>query len=163
MAPLFVIAAGLAFAVVVDVRTRRIPNVLTGSMAAAGFMLAAIGAGVTPLQALYGLLVGLAVMMPAHLIGATGAGDVKLVAAVGSLVGPGLAFKVCLYTAVSGGAFALAIAAQRGLLSSTIYGARQLVIAPAGAREVIESSSRANRFPYAPAIAAGTVVALVLG
>ena len=164
MAPLVVIAVGLVLAVVIDVRSRRIPNVLTGTMAAAGLTLAAIGvAGVTPLQAFYGLLVGLAVMMPAHVIGATGAGDVKLVAAVGSLVGPGLAFKVCLYTAVAGGAFALAIAAQRGLLSSTIYGARQLVIAPAGAREVIESSSRANRFPYAPAIAAGTVVALVLG
>ncbi len=162
MAPIFVIAAGLALAVVIDVRTRRIPNALTGTMAAAGLGLAAVGAGVTPLQALFGLLVGLAVMLPAHVIGATGAGDVKLVAAVGSLVGPGLAFKVCLYTAVAGGAFALAIAAQRGLLATTLYGARQLVTAPAGARQAIASPSRANRFAYAPAIAAGTFVALVL-
>ena len=71
-----VLAAALAIAVVTDVRTRRIPNVLTASMAIAGFVIAAAGLGVTPAQAGLGLLVGLAVMMPGHVIGATGAGDV---------------------------------------------------------------------------------------
>jgi prepilin peptidase CpaA len=163
MARLLIVALGLAAAVVIDVRTRRIPNPLTAGMALAGVGLAIAGAGLTPLQALFGVLVGLAVMMPAHLIGATGAGDVKLVAAIGSLDGPALALKVCLYSAVAGGGLAVLVAAQRGVLSSTLYGARQLVMAPAGTREAIESSSRANRFAYAPAIAAGTFAALVLG
>src|SRR3954470_3750124 len=90
MAPIFVIAVGLAIAVVTDVRTRRIPNALTASMAVAGFGIAAMGLGVTPVQAALGLVVGLAVMMPGHVIGATGAGDVKLLAAIGSLLGPSL-------------------------------------------------------------------------
>jgi len=162
MVPTLIILAGLAIAVVTDVRTRRIPNALTASMAAAGFVVAVAGLGVTPLQALLGLLVGLVVMMPGHLIGATGAGDVKLLAAIGSLVGPSLAFRACLYTAVAGGAIALAVAARRGLLAYTLHSATQLVAAPAGARQAIAASPRASRFAYGPAIAVGTLVALAI-
>jgi prepilin peptidase CpaA len=162
MTPLFVLAVGLAIAVYTDVRTRRIPNALTGSMAAAAFGIAAMGFGVTPAQAALGLLVGLAVMMPGHVIGATGAGDVKLLAAIGSLVGPSLALRVCLYSAVAGGVLAVAVAARRGLLTSTLYSATQLVVAPAGAREAIASAPRASRFAYGPAIAVGTLVALAV-
>lgn len=162
MVPTAIIAVGLAIAVVTDVRTRRIPNALTASMAAAGLGLAAVGVGVTLTQALLGLLVGLAVMMPGHVIGATGAGDVKLLAAIGSLVGPSTALQVCLYSAVAGGVLAVAVAARRGLLSSTLHNATQLVVAPAGARDAIAASPRANRFAYGPAIALGTLVALAV-
>ena len=81
-----VLAAALATAVVIDVRTRRIPNWLTGALAAGGFGMAFGGGVVTPAQAALGLLTGLMLMMPGHIIGATGAGDVKLMAAVGAVV-----------------------------------------------------------------------------
>jgi len=103
MLTLAVLATGLAIAVVTDVRTRRIPNLLTASMAIAGFVIAVLGLGVTPAQAALGLLVGLVVMMPGHVIGATGAGDVKLMAVIGILVGPSVVLKAFLYTAVAGG------------------------------------------------------------
>ena len=162
MAATFVIAAGIAIAVFTDLRTRRIPNALTASMAAAGFGLAALGLSVTPAQALFGLLVGLAIMMPGHVLGATGAGDVKLLAAIGSLVGPSLALRVCLYSAVAGGVLAVIVAARRGLLASTLFSASQLVTAPSVARIAIESAPRASRFAYGPAIAVGTFVALAV-
>jgi prepilin peptidase CpaA len=162
MAPLVVIAVGLAIAVVIDVRSRRIPNVVTASMVVAGFGIAAMGFGVTLAQAALGLLVGLAVLMPGHLIGATGAGDVKLLAAIGSLVGPSLALRVCLYSAVAGGVLAIAVAAHRGLLASTLHNVTQLVTAPTDAREAIASAPRARRFSYGPAIALGTLVALTV-
>src|SRR3954470_18499950 len=114
MLPFAVLATGLAIAVVTDVRTRRIPNWLTGSLAAAGFGVACAGGGLTPGQAALGLLAGLLLMMPSHVIGATGAGDVKLMAAVGALVGPGATLRAFLFTAVAGGVFALAVAARRG-------------------------------------------------
>ena len=76
MVPVLVLTLGLAIAVFTDVRTRRIPNWLTGSIAGAGFGLAFGGGVVTPAQAALGLLTGLLLMMPGHLIGATGAGDV---------------------------------------------------------------------------------------
>ena len=162
MAPLVVLTLGLAAAVVTDVRNRRIPNWLTGSIAGAGFGIAFGGGTVTPLQAALGLLTGLMLMMPGHLIGATGAGDVKLMAAVGSVVGPDLAFRAFLYSAVAGGVFALAVAMQRGILASTLQDAGRLVTSPAGAREAIESPTRGNRFAYGPAIAAGTFVSLMV-
>jgi prepilin peptidase CpaA len=162
MATLFILFTGLAAAVVTDVRTRRIPNWLTGAIAGAGFGLACGGGTVTPLQAALGLLAGLLLMMPGHVIGATGAGDVKLMAAVGSVVGPEMVLRAFLYSAVAGGVFAIAVAARRGRLGATLQDAGRLVTSPAGAREAIESPARANRFAYGPAIAAGTLVSLMV-
>jgi prepilin peptidase CpaA len=162
MAPLVVLVLGLAAAVVTDVRTRRIPNWLTGSIAGAGFGLAFGGAAVTPVQAALGMVVGLLLMMPGHVIGATGAGDVKLMAAIGVLVGPAVVFKAFLYTAVAGGVFAIAVALSRGLLADTLYGTQRLVTAPLAAPEAIKSPSRANRFAYGPAIAVGTLIAVLV-
>jgi prepilin peptidase CpaA len=162
MPQLVVLSLGLAAAVVTDVRTRRIPNWLTGAVAAAGFGLAFGGGTVTPMRAALGLLVGLVLMMPGHVIGATGAGDVKLMAAIGAVVGPEMALRAFLYSAIAGGVLAVAVAARRGVLASTLQDTSRLVTEPAAARTVIESSSRANRFAYAPAIAMGTLVSLVV-
>ena len=162
MVPVLVLTLGLAAAVVTDVRTRRIPNWLTGSIAGAGFGLAFGGGVVTPGQAALGMLTGLLLMMPGHLIGATGAGDVKLMAAVGAVVGPDLVFRSFLYSAVAGGVFALAVAMHRGILATTLQDAGRLVTSPAGVREAIESPARANRFAYGPAIATGTLVSLMV-
>ena len=56
MIPVLVLTLGLATAVVTDVRSRRIPNWLTGSIAGAGFGLAVGGGVVTPAQAALGML-----------------------------------------------------------------------------------------------------------
>ena len=162
MMPALVLTLGLTVAVVTDVRTRRIPNWLTGSIAGAGFGLAVGGGVVTPMQAALGLLTGLLLMMPGHLIGATGAGDVKLMAAVGTLLGPDLTFRAFLYSAVAGGVFAVAVATRRGILATTLQDASRLVTSPAVVREAIESPARANRFAYGPAIATGTLISMVV-
>jgi prepilin peptidase CpaA len=162
MPQLFVLSLGLATAVFTDVRTRRIPNWLTGAMAAGGFGLAFGGGTVTPLQALLGLMVGLLLMLPGHVIGATGAGDVKLMAAIGAVVGPDLALRAFLYSAVAGGIFAIAVATRRGVLATTLQDTTRLVTAPTAARQTIESSTRANRFAYGPAIAVGTLISVMV-
>jgi len=156
------LSLGLTAAVVTDVRTRRIPNWLTGAIAGAGFGLAFGGGGVTPWQAALGLAAGLALMLPGHVIGATGAGDVKLMAAVGVFLGPGLVFRAFLYSALAGGAMALAIAARRGQLTDTVLGTTRLVTAPASTRDALVSPGRGNRFAYGPAIAAGTLITLLV-
>ena len=162
MAPLIVLALGLGTAVVTDIRTRRIPNWLTAGMAAAGFGIAFGGGVVTPAQAALGMLVGFLLMLPGHVIGATGAGDVKLMAAVGSLVGSGSILSVFLYTAIAGGIFAIFVAVRRGRLQQTVNDTAMLVAVPSMARVAIESPSRANRFAYGPAIAAGTLISLAV-
>ena len=91
-------------ATIVDIRTRRIPNELTAALAGIGLGLSAAGVSGIPVWAsMLGFVVGLALMMPGHVLGATGAGDVKLMAAVGAIVGPALVVTAFLFTAVAGG------------------------------------------------------------
>jgi prepilin peptidase CpaA len=162
MAPLFVLALGLSAAVVMDVRSGRIPNWLTGAIAGAGFGIAFGGGPVTPLRAALGLCAGLLLMLPGHLFGGTGAGDVKLMAAIGSVVGPQLVLRVFLYSAVAGGVLAVIVALRRGRLGATLHDASRLVTAPADARAVVSARTRANRFAFGPAIAIGTLVSLMV-
>src|SRR4051794_7883517 len=152
-------ACGCA-SIVIDVRTRRVPNVLTFGVAAAGIGLAALNVtGISFWNALGGFALGLVLMLPGHVIGATGAGDVKLFAAAGTLLGPAGVFQAFLYTAIAGGVFALAAAVARGTLRTTVYRAAVLV-RTGGANAIdIESDSINNRFAYAPAIAIGTLAA----
>ena len=157
-----VLAAALATAVVIDVRTRRIPNWLTGALAAAGLGMSFGGGAVTPAQAVLGLLAGLLLMLPGHLIGATGAGDVKLMAAVGAVVGPGTALRAVVFTALAGGILAVLVAARRGRLSETVYGSTLLVTSPVSSRPAINATTRPNRFAYGPAIAIGTLLSLMV-
>jgi prepilin peptidase CpaA len=163
-AALAAVAAGALIATVVDVRTRRIPNTLTATMAAVGVGLAATGlSGLSLWASLFGLVVGLSLMMPGHLLGATGAGDVKLMAAVGAIVGPALVISAFLFSAVAGGVLAVVIALRRQRLTATLAGAGRLIAAPADAPQEIRSATAANRFAYGPAIAVGSVVAALLG
>ena len=115
------IATGGGAGAIIDMRTRRVPNVLTGTIAALGLLLAILHVTpVSPVSALGGIAVGLAVMLPAHLIGATGAGDVKLMAALGTLLGPAGVLMAFVYTAIAGGVLALLVALGRGRLRDTI-------------------------------------------
>jgi Flp pilus assembly protein protease CpaA len=78
------------------------------------------------------------------------------------VVGAGSIVRVFLYTAVAGGVFAIVVAVRRGRLQQTMFDTTRLVTAPATARVAIEAADRANRFAYGPAIAAGTLLSLVV-
>ena len=154
-----IVAVGMGAAAVIDLRTRRIPNILTATMAAVGIGLAAAGVGRVGLGAsLLGCLLGLAFMLPGHIFGATGAGDVKLLAAAGALLGPTDTIYAFLYTAIAGGVLALLVAVARRRLTQTIGTAGRLIAGDHEVRANIESTASDNRFAYAPAIAIGVVL-----
>ena len=158
------LAAGAVVATAVDICTRRIPNVLTGSMAVVGIGLATAGlSGVSVGASLAGLAAGLLLMLPGHAIGATGAGDVKLMAAIGAIVGIPLVVKAFLFTALAGGILAIAVALKRRRLTATLSGTRRMIATPGGARREIQGAAKASRFAYGPAIAIGSVVAALVG
>jgi prepilin peptidase CpaA len=158
------LVAGVVVATIVDIRTRRIPNELTAAMATVGLGLAAMGfSGMSLWWSLAGLAVGLALMMPGHLLGATGAGDVKLMAAIGAVLGPATVVYAFLFTAVAGGVLAVAVALRRRRLADTIAGARRIVSAPSEAPQELRAAPAAHRFAYAPAIAIGSVIAGLIG
>jgi len=154
-----IVAIGMGAAAVIDLRTRRIPNMLTATLAAVGVGLAAAGFGRIGLGAsLLGCLLGLAFMMPGHIFGATGAGDVKLLAAAGALLGPTDTIYAFLYTAIAGGVLALGVAVARRRFAQTLASTGRLMQGAEQARTEIESTSSDNRFAYAPAIAIGVVL-----
>ena len=154
------LVAGVALAAAIDLRTRRVPNPLTATLAALGVAFAASGMnGLTVVGSLTGLVLGLALMLPGHLFGATGAGDVKLFAAAGALLGPAPIVTAFVYTARAGGVMALVIAASRGRLHRTLGRTARLVASGGSNTAAIEAPIENNRFPYAPAIAVGCVIA----
>lgn len=158
------LVAGALVATIVDIRTRRIPNELTASIAGIGVGLAAAGiSGLSIWASLAGFALGLALMLPGHVLGATGAGDVKLMGAVGAVVGPAIVISAFLFTAVAGGVLAVVVAARRRRLSATFANTGRLIAAPADARHEIRAASAAHRFAYGPAIAIGSVLAGLIG
>ena len=123
-----VVAVSGALGAAIDLRSRRVPNWLTFGAATFGIAMATVrldSVGVA--GAFEGLLVGLLLMLPGHVIGKTGAGDVKLLAALGTLLGPKAIVMAFLYSAVAGGALAVLVAIQRRRLRETLEGTAALV------------------------------------
>jgi prepilin peptidase CpaA len=145
-------AAGLG--ALLDIRFRRIPNWLTGSLCAAGLVLNAWSAGQTGLvMALAGGLLGLAILLPLYAIRAMGAGDVKLLAGLGMLIGPHMLVSVAVYGALVGGAMSAAILLSRGRLLLTL---NELLL------EHRAPSRSGATAPYGVAIASGMCLSLFL-
>ena len=157
------VALGGGAAATIDLRTRRVPNQLTLAIGVLGLALAASHTtGMTIAGALAGFAIGLALMLPGHVIGATGAGDVKLFAALGTWLGPAHIVMAFLYTAIAGGLLAVAVAARRRRLQETVD--RTAAFVRTGGSNVgeIEHGAANNRFAYAPAIAIGALAALLV-
>jgi prepilin peptidase CpaA len=153
------VAGGGGVSAIVDLWSRRVPNPLTLGVAGIGVTLAALGlSGLSPMAAVAGLVLGLLLMLPGHLIGATGAGDVKLLAALGTLLGPRGIFVAFVYSALAGGILAVVVARRRRVLRETIERTATLVRTGGGNVTAIEQGTIDNRFAYAPAIAIGAIV-----
>lgn len=157
------LAVGIA-ACVTDLRSRRIPNLLTfgAGLVAVGFhALAPQGQGVS--NGLLGLATGLAVFFPVFALGALGAGDVKLMAAIGAWLGWEPVIWVALYGAVAGGVLALLVAVANGYLRQALRNVCTLVQYwwLTGVRPLPQLTLEAGhtlRLPYALPIFVGLVV-----
>jgi prepilin peptidase CpaA len=154
------VAFGAGSGAVIDLRTRRVPNWLTGGLAALGLLLAAVR-GHELGYAIAGIVLGLVLMLPGHIAGATGAGDVKLLAALGAWLGPGGTAAAFLYSALAGGVLAILISVHRGRLRATVARTAALARSRDLAAEIRRAPADGG-FAYAPAIAAGAL-AVVLG
>jgi hypothetical protein len=66
-----------------------------------------------------------------------------------------------IFTAIAGGALALLVAIRRKRLGATLTGTGRLMAAPASASQEIRAASSARRFAYGPAIAIGSMLAVL--
>jgi prepilin peptidase CpaA len=151
---------------ITDLKTRRIPNALTFSAAAAALVFHAVqggwsGAG----QAAAGLGVGLVVFLPLFALGGLGGGDVKLLAALGAWVGPAAILWTAVWTGIAGGPLALLLAFSRGYLGRAFQNVWLLLmfwrvegLKPHPAVNL--STPGTPRLPYALPIALGLMVTL---
>jgi prepilin peptidase CpaA len=158
------LSSGALVATVVDMKVRRIPNALNATMTGIGIGLAASQvSGISLGASIAGFVLGLALMLPGHVLGATGAGDVKFMAAIGAIVGPALVVNAFLFTAVAGGVLAVLVAIRRKRLGKTLAGTGRLIAAPTDAKKEIQAAGKSSRFAYGPAIAIGSVLAALVG
>lgn len=166
------IALGLVLAVacITDLRSRRIPNVLTVS-AAAGFIAYHCGMGGWDglLFSLAGLGTGLGVMLVPYALGVMGAGDVKLMAAVGAALGTMGVLWAFLLASLAGGVYAVGVlvvlVARKGGLGNTLANLRFAVLELVSTRRVSlprEPGGRLPRLCYGLAIAAGSAAYMIM-
>jgi prepilin peptidase CpaA len=160
---LVALAIGLA-ACVTDIRSRRIPNVLTFSAAVAAlFFHTLTGQSAGFLRSVEGWFIGAAIFFVPFVLGGLGAGDVKLLAALGAWVGPLDVLWIGLYTGIAGGLLALVVASLKGYLAQAISNIWLLLShwRVAGIRPLHEISlegSRGPRLAYAIPMFAGLLV-----
>lgn len=166
---LAVLALAMLMVVESDLRAQRIPNVMVLLVLLAGLVLntagpangreglfshfpGALGAG----QALLGVLVGLALFLPLHLLRAMGAGDVKLLAALGAFTGPVEVISLALCVLMAGGLLAVARMLWTGK-SGVVLGNIKGVLGSlgSGVRQFDPATQSAGRMPYALAFAGG--------
>jgi prepilin peptidase CpaA len=151
-----------------DVKTRRIPNILTGFGMVVGLLLNTIYFGKSGLAA---SAAGIAVVMGALLapfaFGGIGGGDVKMMGAVGSILGPKLALAGLVLGMLLGGGIMAWHLGMRGRLGEKMASTGAMVAAAAATRSlgplfVSASDPGAITLPYSVPLALGTVAVLAL-
>src|ERR671936_451307 len=98
----------VALCVIADLRTRRIPNAISGAGMLLGITLQAAHKGTAGLlDSLSGLGVTMGVLLWPFAMGGIGGGDVKMMGAIGALLGPRLALMGLGVGVILGGAIML--------------------------------------------------------
>ena len=152
----------MVLAGVTDLRTRRIPNVLTvAGMVAAPVLWALLAGPVVALASVVGGAIALVVGMTLFALGALGGGDAKLLVVTGAFLGPARLVSALLVIGITGGVLALAVALRRGHLLRTLARAWHLslhltTLGRKGTPHDLESPG-ALTIPYGVAIAAGSL------
>ena len=160
------VCAGIAAAT--DLRSRRIPNWLTGSgvVAGLGLHLALGGARDAGYALLAGLISG-SIFFLFFVAGGMGAGDVKLMAALGCLAGHHAALHLLVATALLGALAAVLLALRSGRLRQTLAQVGELVAhhqanGLQNHPDLNVSNPSTLRMPYAVPILGGCIVTLIL-
>jgi prepilin peptidase CpaA len=151
-----------------DIKSRRIPNYLTGPAILLGLILHASLDGWHGLWTSFAaaLICG-AIFLAFYLAGGMGAGDVKLIAAVGCIAGLSNTPYLLVITSLAGGVMGIVFAMMRGRLKQTLVNV--LALASHHKDEGLKPHPNLNvlnannlRLPYGVAIAAGSTITFCL-
>ena len=154
----------MAVATFTDLRSRRIPNWLVLPFLAAGIVVSGIARGPAGLgQSALGILLAVCVLGIFCWLGGMGMGDLKLCAAVSAWIGPAQLAMALVMTGLVGGVMAICWATASGFLRQSLTGASDLILGfgKRGLRphpSLVLDNPTTRKMPYAPAIAAGTIL-----
>ena len=169
--PPLVIVATLSFIAlccVSDVRTRRIPNALTGAGLLAGLILnGSLYGGPGIAASTIGFVVPIALLLAPFALGGIGGGDVKMMGAVGALLGPRLVLAAMVLGMLSGGAVMVAHLATRGRLREKMAMVGGMTAAAVVTRSIAPLRVSAEHpdaitLPYSVPLAIGTALVLLI-
>lgn len=150
-----------------DVRTRTIPNVLTGPILLLGvglnwFLFGSVAAATS----FGGAALCVALLLAPFALGGIGGGDVKMMAAIGALLGPRIALVSLALGLLLGGIIMIIHLARMGRLQEKlgvirIMVSRSLVERSTEALKISDSAPETVALPYSVPLGIGTF--LVLG
>jgi prepilin peptidase CpaA len=166
--PLIAILLAVALiAAIIDLRTQKIPNLLTyPAMIFALSYHSTISGFEGLIFSVSGLFIGITLLIIPYVMGGMGAGDAKLLGAIGSFLGAKDTFGAFIFIALAGGIYSLALIlihrnvfkgffSEKLLILSSMVMLRQYVPIQA------ESSEQRPRLKYGVAIALGTITYLM--
>jgi prepilin peptidase CpaA len=164
-----IVLAFIAACCVVDVHTRRIPNLLSFPVIIAGLLLNTMWLGMLGLiNSVLGILLVVAVLIGPFVLGGIGGGDVKMMAAIGALLGPRLALA-SLGTGMALGGVIMAIHLLRlGRLQEKLGATAGMIRAAVMTQSIAplrvsgDDASSAIALPYSVPLGLGTVAVLGL-
>jgi len=158
----------LIIAAVIDFRINKIPNLLTFPTMILGLAGQSFFNGLDGfLFSLAGLFLGIAIFIIPYLMGGMGAADAKLMGAVGAIIGLEGVFMAAIFTAISGGVYALLLLLinagyARGFFTRHLVSLKTLVFTGQFIPIPAAGNEKVPRLSYGIAIAVGTLFYILL-
>ena len=154
----------LSISAIIDLRTQKIPNLITVPSVIIALIYHYFTNGIDGLIfSLLGLGTGIALLIIPYMLGGMGAGDAKLMGAVGAILGIKGVFVAFLFTALVGGIYSLVTIMLhrkqfKGFFKKQLITLKLFILTRKFIPDPVEENHKKPKMCYGVAIALGTFI-----